>query len=380
MPTVTILGGGYAGIRATRRVAEKLDKAWNIQLVDRGVEHQLITRLPEIVGGTLDPSRCLIPYMRLVAKRVQLIRAHVITISPSLRQVETSIGTLTADSMLVALGGTANCAGIEGAERHALPVRSVDNALEIHRRVQFCLVAQEEVRVVIIGGGYTATEVAGALIEWRRGLERARTGKTLAVTIVNDVDRLLPAGNQRLAEVAERVLSDKGVAVRHRAPVTQVETNEVRAGDVSFPADIVIWAARSRASPCVDDAHWQLGPEGRVVVDNYLRSSYEGVYVAGDAALAYDYARDVPTAASAQLAVQEGQIAGENMAADILGKPRVEFRPGVLGEALLLGGHSGVAELAGVVLTGRAALATKHGALIRYLARAGGPRLAADYG
>jgi NADH dehydrogenase len=201
------------------------------------------------------------------------------------------------------------------------------------------------------------------------------------VTVVEEDPRLLPQGNERLAAVAERVLRRNGVAFSLGTPVQRIAPDHLNLGAAGLVAcDLVLWAVRKRGSPIVARPGWALAPDGRARVDPYLRAlGHERVYVVGDAAAAYNYERDAPVQSSAQLAVQEGALAGRNLAADLLGGRREEFRARVLGEALSLGGRNGAAELAGLVLTGRAALAIKEAALIRYLTRLGGPGLAGQY-
>jgi NADH dehydrogenase len=143
-------------------------------------------------------------------------------------------------------------------------------------------------------------------------------------------------------------------------------------------ADVVLWAAHSRAWPlCGNTA--RAGVDGRVVVDPYLQAEgLSRVFVAGDTALAYDYVHDRVASSSAQLAVQQGALVARNLAAALEGRPLREYRPHILGEALSLG-RDGAAEVGGVVVTGRAALAVKEAALVRYLRSLGGVRFVSEY-
>ena len=230
-------------------------------------------------------------------------------------------------------------------------------------------------RILIVGAGYTGTELAGELASLRESRRVAAE-----IIVVADVDRLLPQGNEGLAEVARQVLLSKGVELCLQRGVHKVENGCVLLSDGRcIEADVIVWAAQTEPSP-VGTAGWALGPLGRIVADSYLRASGQShTFVAGDTAHIVDPSSGVPLPASAQLAVQEGRSAALNVIRAIRGDPLREFRPRVAGEALTLGGSDGVAEVAGVVLTGRRALAVKRAALARYLLTLGGPRLLVRY-
>jgi len=237
-----------------------------------------------------------------------------------------------------------------------------------------------EADVCIVGAGYTGTEVAGELAEWNLRLRRAGARQRLEVTVVAQDPGLLPEGNARLAAIAERVLRSKGVAFDLGATVFGLEPGRLLLEGSALPADLILWAARSRASPALGDSGWRRGPDGRVRVDPYLRAEgLDRVYVAGDTAFAYDYRRDRLAPASAQLALAEADLVARNLAAESAKRSLREFRPRQIGEALSLGGKDGAAEVTGVVVSGRSALAVKEAALLRYLASLGGVQLAASY-
>jgi len=379
-PVVTILGGGYAGLRAALQLHRRAHGRFLIRLVDHSPAHQLITRLPEVVGGRLKPERCSIPFARLVPRGVEILHADILEVDFLARRVDTSRGRLTGDWFILALGSTAHFEDVPGAREYSFPVRSVTGAWKLHLEIAGHVGADATTRIVIVGGGYTATEVAGELADWNLGLRAAGVRKRILVTIVNDVDKLLPAGNARLGEICRRFLASKGTEIRMQSPVSRVERDRVvlTSGE-AIPADIVIWGARSRAAAPGIGAAWRQGPELRAVVDEYLRGKYERLYVAGDSALTYDYLEDRVVAATAQFAVQEGEVAADNVYAEASDRQLRVFHPHFLGEALSLGRRDGVADAAGVIVTGRAALGVKQAALLRYLRHIGGARLVLDY-
>ena len=379
MPTVAILGGGYGGIRTALTLHRLLDRHWNIVLLDRGACHQLITRLPEVIAGVIPSDRSAIRLARILPSRIRLVRCEVEGIDVEQRRVDTSRGNLRADYIVLALGTGPDYGRVPGTRQHSWPVKSLDDAVRIHARLRELFLGQASARVVIVGGGYTATEVAGEIAEWNRRLDGRARRSRFTVTIVNDEAQLLHGDNAPLAAAVLNVLRGKGVVVYTGTPVQRIEPGTViLPGDKRMDADMIIWAAGSRVQLPASRNGMFTGQEGRVNVDQYLRA-YPGVYVVGDAALAHDPTTGEVVPASAQLAVQAGELAARNMAAEVGTRRLREFRPHNLGEALDLGGSDGAAEIAGLVVTGHAALGVKKAALVRYLRTIGGLQLAARY-
>jgi NADH dehydrogenase len=254
MPGVAVLGGGYAGLRAARRLRAALDRSWTITLVERSLCHQLITRLPEIVGAGLPPERACIPYERLLRRGVHLMRAEVTAVDPVEMRVETSAGTVKADCLVVALGTVPDFLNVPGAKEYGLVLKSVEAATALRARIEELCRRQPALHIGIVGAGYTGTELAGELMKWSRELERSSAGHRIEVTVVAQDARLLPEGNVRLARVAESVLRRKGVALRLGTGVTRVEPNCIQVGAATaVKADLVIWATRARAAA----ARWE---------------------------------------------------------------------------------------------------------------------------
>ena len=371
MPSVIVVGGGYAGVSAVLTLARALGSTWSVTLVDRRPEHELQTRLPAVLSGRVAVDRAAIPFERILPPRVRFLLASVLGIDPANRLVETDAGSLQADEMVVTLGAAPDFLGIRGAAEQSLVFKSLADTQTLRTRVQSF---SRPFRVVVVGAGYTGTEVAGEFAH-------RPDGPAASVEMVAEATRLLQDGSERVGVIAERLLERAGVRFRLGVTVDRVTANTVHidSGD-EIPADVIVWAARSTGSRILRKAPWRLSADGRLVTDPYLRvAGYPHVWAAGDAAAIYDYRHDHPVASSAQMAVEEGRTVGANIAAIAAGRSAREFRPVNLGEALALGGRSGVADVGGVVVIGRAAIAAKRAALVRYLVQIGGSRLAAEY-
>jgi NADH dehydrogenase len=303
--------------------------------------------------------------------------SEVRAVDPRTGQIVTDQGAARADWLIVCLGSAMDQSLIPGGIDDIYFVKSLDEALALRSRLFALLQERRALRITVVGAGYSSVEVAGELAALHESEGLLRRRSTVDVQLFALEDRLLPEGNPRLALVAERKLIEKGVTLGLGRSIDQLERGRVRLdGGKVIPSDITIWAGQTRASQVLGAEHWVRGQRGRIQVDPYLRAKgLERVYIAGDAAEVYDYVTDRMVPANAQAALGQADVIAKNILAEIRGRPLREYRYRSPGEALSLGRSDGVAEVEGAVLTGRAAIAVKQAALLRYLATLGGPRL-----
>lgn len=377
MPEVCILGGGYAGLRVARKLPGLLNETWSMTLVDRGECHQLITRLPEVVAGRISSRAALIPFSRVLSRRVRHLVADIREVDIETRRVATSEGLLCPDVLVVAVGTTPDFLGIPGAASYTSTLKSVSDAETIRNAIAKLRIGQALVRIVIVGAGYTGTELAGEL----SAQSASRTGRRewqgdLDVCIVSEDARLLPQASPRLGAAVEHMLRRRKVGLRLGQHIRLVDQTglETATGE-RLAADLVVWAGQTYVSSRIIAPSSLEAPAGKLRTDPYLRTgNREDVFACGDVAWIIDYATGTVAPSSAQLAVQAGDTVARNIASAARGGPLEEYRPHILGEALSLGGNDAAAEVGGVVITGRAAAAVKHAALLRYLAGLSIPR------
>lgn len=367
MKHVVIAGGGYAGLAAARTLAGRPELV-EVTLVDRLVDHQLLTRLPEVFAGTVAADQAVLRFDRVLPITVRTVQAEITGLDPKTRSVSTTLGTITGDILVLTTGSTAGYHEVPGAAEYGRSVRSIDDALHLRFAVLDQQVSGNQVRVVVVGAGYTGTEMAGECASWPGGPD---------VTLVAADPRLLPQGNERVAELAERILAGKHVKFMLGMATKEVDSAGVSLADgTQLPADIVIWAAPAVAPPLTPQLYADYSPPGRLVTDPFLHvPRWKGVFAAGDVALIPNPQDEGWLPSSAQIAVQAGRYLAKGILAEIEERSFRVFRPTVLGEALSLGGHDGVAEVLGAIVTGRRALSVKQAALIRYIWEIGGARL-----
>jgi NADH dehydrogenase len=249
-------------------------------------------------------------------------------------------------------------------------LKTIEDALEIRRRVLLAFEFAERERLmardhppgstppafVIVGGGPTGVELAGALVELsRRALRRnfrAIDPAQATITLLEAAPRILPGFPEDLSRKAEAQLRAMGVDVRTSSPVTSVEPGRVLIADTSLPSTVTLWAAGVAASPLGRMLDTHVDRSGRIPVNPDLTlPGHPEVYVIGDLAVAHDPA-GAPLPGLAAVAVQEGAWTARNIVRDLTGQPRMPFRYVDKGMLATIGRKAAVAAFGPIHLSG----------------------------
>lgn len=370
MERILILGAGYAGIQAVRSAARTSEDR-EILLVDQNGYHQLVTEMYRVVGGAVDPTRLILPVERLIdTRRVRFRKETVCSIHPDRREVQTNRSTLPYDALLVALGSEPEFYDVPGAARYAFTLQYLDSARRLRRRLLELAEGSADrrtLRVVIVGGGLTGIELIAELAEFFR--RRWGRHPKAAMVLLQAAPRILPEEPDDLVRYAEEVLHGFDVDIRVDEPVKEVRHGMVLLADgTALPADLTVWTGGVRANPIPGRAGLPTDGRGRVLVSGTLSvPGFDAVFAAGDVALARDPSSGRPLPPTAQLAMQQGRVAGVNAAVIHTGRGLETFVPKPLGMVASLGRSRGIADFDRFRLRGRAALAAKKLALWRYL-------------
>lgn len=364
LPHVVILGGGFGGLYAARALRRAPVR---ITLIDRRNHHLFQPLLYQVATAGLNASDIARPIRRILRgqENVQVLLAEAIRIDPVARLVQLADGSLAYDQLIVATGATHSYFGHDEWARFAPGLKSIEDAVEIRRRVLSAFEFAERERdparrkawmtFVIVGGGPTGTELAGALAEIsRHALEkdfRNIDPRQARVVLLEGLDRVLPAYVPLLSGKARRQLERLGVEVRTGAKVTAIDAAGVSVGGDRIPARTVLWAAGVAASPLAESLGAPLDRAGRVVVEPELTvPGRPEIQVIGDlAALEQD---GKPVFGVAPAAIQAGRHAAKNVMANFEGRPREKFRYADKGSLATIGRRAAVADLQGVRLSG----------------------------
>ncbi|HEX5052018.1 MAG TPA: NAD(P)/FAD-dependent oxidoreductase [Planctomycetota bacterium] len=337
-PHVVILGGGFAGLTAARALRAAPVR---VTLVDRRNHHLFQPLLYQVATAALNPADIAYPIRSVLRSQqnARTILARVTGIDLGARTVQLVDGRLDFDYLLLATGATHSYFGQDAWEAWAPGLKTIEDALEIRRRVLSAFEAAERqadpallpamLTFVVVGAGPTGVELAGALSEIGRQTVakdfRTFDPRRLRVVLVEGAPRVLPPYSPRLSAGAERQLARLGVEVRTNAPVTRIDQTGVWLGDEHIEARTVLWAAGVAASPLGRSLGVPVDRAGRVLVQPDLSvPGHAHVFVAGDLMHLEQDGQPVPGIAPA--AIQSGRRAARNVLALVRHEPTRPFR------------------------------------------------------
>lgn len=338
---VVIVGGGFAGLNAARRLLRDGPASLHITLVDRRNHHLFQPLLYQVAMAGLSPADISTPIRSILGSdpRVSVRMANVERVDLPGRVVHTSDGDLGYDHLVLACGATHAYFGHDEWEAHAPGLKTIEQATEIRRRI---LTAYERAEIepdpelrrrlltfVIVGGGPTGVELAGALGELSRHT-LTRDFKHIdpsatRVLLIEGGPRILPGFAPELSRRAARSLEKLGVTVWTDTKVTDIEDDRVEAGGETVYAATVLWAAGVRASELGASLTTKVDGAGRVPVSADLSlPDHPEVFVVGDQAhVSQADGSTVPGLAPA--AIQQGNHAALNILHDLRKESREDF-------------------------------------------------------
>ncbi len=365
MQKVVIIGGGFGGLYAAKALRSA---PVDVTLIDRRNHHVFQPLLYQVATAGLSAIDIGEPIRRILRKQANtsVHLAEVSSVDVDSRQVVLADGEpIGYDFLIVATGAGDSYFGHDDWEPHAPGLKSIEDALEIRRRVLFAFEQAEVVEdsdermellsFAVIGGGPTGAELAGALAELARHtltneFRRFDPGDA-RILLVEAGDRILPAYPPVLSAKAHRQLERLGVEIRTGAPVTAVEGRGLRIGQDYIPCRTVLWAAGVAASPLGRSLGTELDRAGRVIVEpNLSIPGHPEVLVVGDLAHVVQEGGQLPGVAPA--AIQMGKHAAESIKRAIAGEPARPFRYVDRGTMATLGRSSGIAIVKGIRLWG----------------------------
>ena len=367
-PHIVILGGGFAGLYTARGLK---DAEARVTVVDRHNYHLFQPLLYQVATAGLNPSDIAAPIRGILRrqKNATVVLGEAMAVDVEKRRVQLADGELQYDFLVIATGATHSYFGHPEWERNAPGLKTIDDALEIRRRILLAFEAAERetdrerqaalLTFVVIGAGPTGAELAGALSEIARQTMvrdfRNIQPENARVILIEGKDRVLPAYPESLSEKARLQLVKLGVEVITNAVVTDVNENEVRIGDRVIPTRTVLWGAGVQASPLAKSLGVPLDRAGRVLVNPDLTiPGHANVFVLGDlAALKQRDGSFVPGVAPA--AIQQGQHTALNLERALEGQPLRAFRYRDKGSLATIGRAAAVADFGKLRLSGFAA-------------------------
>jgi len=356
---VVIVGGGFAGVGCAQQLAR--NREVQVTLVDQHNYHQFQPLLYQVATSQLAPDNVGFSLGRIFHKstNVDIKRAQVDAVDPKARSVGTKEGQVyQGDFLVLAAGAQANFLGIPGAETNSFPLYSLIDAERLRSRLLALfedanrepeLIKQGALNVVIVGGGATGTEVAGAVADMLHSMAPGKYEDLVKATRVYLVEHgatLLAPFSAKAHDYASKVLERGGVVLKLNTDVKEVHPGHVVLSDGgTIKSRCVIWGAGLKAATIATNLGLPQGHGGRIEVEHDLSvKGFPGVYAVGDFAnIAGKDGKALPQLGS--VAQQSGRWAAKNILADIEGTPRTPFHYHDKGIMAMIGRNAAVAEV-----------------------------------
>lgn len=356
---VVIVGGGFAGLNAAKVLGNQ--PGLRVTLIDRRNYHLFQPLLYQVAMAALSPADIAAPIRHILARcrNITVLQEEVTGVDLAARTVMAGTATVSYDYLLLACGAHHVYFGHEEWEEFAPGLKTIEQATEIRRRVLNAFEAAEcatdpaEQRrlltFVIVGGGPTGVELAGAIGEMSRYTLtrdfRNINPRLARIILIEAEPRILASFSEKLASEAARNLERLGVQIWPASRVTGMDANGVQVGQERLEAATILWAAGVHASKLGEKLGVATDRQGRILVAADLSiPNHPEVFVAGDQAH-FDHGRATPLPGLAPVALQEGRAIAKNILRENAGRTRRPFHYHDKGQLATIGRSRAIVEL-----------------------------------
>ena len=365
LKTVIIVGAGFGGLSVAKRLSK--DKNINVKIFDKSNHHLFQPLLYQVATAGLSPADIAIPIRSIFSKdkNVDVYLAEVNEIQKEKKSISTSIGDFSYDYLVIAAGAEHSYFGHEEWEDFAPGLKTIPQATEIRRRVLLsfekaeCSHDKEEQKkhltFVIVGGGPTGVELAGALAEisYHTLSQDFRNidPKDTRIILIDSGQRVLSSFSESSSLKVMKSLKKMGVEVYTNSLVTKIESDKVQIKDDVIHASTVIWAAGVKPNKLSQSLGLDCDRVGRVVVNKDLTlPGFKDIFAIGD--MVHFEFKDKPLPGVAPVALQQGACVAKNIKNSLSGKAYKEFQYFDKGSMATIGRSKAVVEGFGLKLSG----------------------------
>jgi NADH dehydrogenase len=366
---VVIVGGGFAGINIVKQIWK--DKRFHITMVDQDNYHFFPPLLYQVATAFIEPSNISYPFRRMFTEKNN-VRFHygmLLKVVPEKNMIETTTGTLDYDYLVLAIGTETNYFGMENVKQHSLPMKSVDDAINLRNHLLLNMEnavisndpAERErlLTIVIAGGGPSGVEIAGMLAEMGQTIvakeyPEIKRGNS-RIHLIDASPHLLGPMSKKAQDAAYKVLSELGVQIKLNKTVKDYQDGKVIMADgETIATNCLIWTSGVVARKVEGISPEQIGHGRRILVDEYNKvKDSKNIYAIGDICLQTtdkNYPKGHPQLA--QVAIQQGRLLGENLRKMQSGEKLKPFAYDNKGSMAIISKYEAVADLPKVSFTG----------------------------
>lgn len=358
VPEVVIIGGGFGGLRAAKLLGKKPVR---VTLIDRKNHHTFQPLLYQVATAVLSPGEIASPIRRILHryKNIEVVLGEAVGFDKEKQLVRLSDGSeIPYDYLIVSAGARHSYFGHDEWEKDAPGLKTIEDALEIRRRVLLAFELAERDAILnetheplvfaVIGGGPTGVELAGAIAGIaRQALAqdfKAIDTRKARVLLFEGSPRVLGTFDEILSKKAEEHLRDLGVEVFTNSLVQEIESGKIKVGDEWIECSVALWGTGVTASPLGKALEVETDRAGRVLVGPDLTiANYKNIFVIGDMAFFEDENGVVPGVAPA--AMQQAQTAVVNIMRDLKGEAYETFKYVDKGSMATIGKNKAIAQI-----------------------------------
>ena len=385
-PKVVILGGGYGGLLTAKKLEKQLKNGEaDVTLINKHDYHYITTMLHKTGAGTMGDNKITLPIRELLDNSKTIFKkATVSSLDFNNQKVMLEGGeAIKYDYLVVALGFDVETFGTPGIAEHAFNLRSFDTSKTTYAHIekQFSLYNKDQdstrLTFAVAGAGFTGIEMIGELVENLPKLAKKYNIPASKIRIINieAAPHVLPGFEKAAVDYSTQLLKDLGVEVMTSKKILECTPEQVKLdGGVVVDTKTLVWSCGVRGHKLFDQAGLQT-VRGKVVVDKNLKiPSLKNVFCIGDNSM---FMKDEKAALppTAQVALQQAPVCGENVIASIRGTSLKPFEYHHKGSVASISKRFGVGKIGNVIIKGKVAAFMKHVIDNRYLFVLGGPSL-----
>lgn len=380
---ILVLGAGYGGVHSAKKLAKKYKKNDDVEitLIDKNTFHTLMTELHEVAGGRVHKESVQVDLTKIFARtKVNLVTDYIEKVDTDKKVVKTTHGSYEYDYLIVGTGSEPAFFGVPGVKENGFTLWSFEDALEIREHIQKMFEKASKERnakarkkmltFAVAGSGFTGIEMAGELIEWKTKLAKEYNvdESEVRLLVVEAMGTILNMLDRQQADKAEKYMVRKGVEVLKNSPIVEVTEDKIVLKDgTEIETNTLIWTCGIQANAEVKEYGLETARAGRLQTNEYMQAvGKKDVFVVGD----LTYFEEEPGKGTPQIveaAEQTANTAVSNIVATIENKEMTKFKSNYHGFMVSIGGKYGVANLAGIKLSGFLALFMKHMVNLYYL-------------
>lgn len=393
---IIILGAGYGGIEAAKKLNKKLkkDSETTITLINNHPYHTLLTELHEVAGNRIDSEGVMVGLKDIFdSTKVNVVVDYIEDIDFDNKVLKSNEFEYSYDYLVLGTGSEPTHSGVEGVIENSFSLWSLEDAEEINEHIKDCFqkaritdnpeLRQELLTFTVCGGGFTGIEMLGELIEWLDDLcyQYDIPRQDARLYLCEGLDHILPNIDNKLADRAMDYLKKKGVEVKLGSFVDEVrEDGLALANGQEVASRTIIWNCGVRASDTAASLELSADRAGRIKVNEYLQTiDHPEVYAIGDNSATPWGSDEKILPALVEAALATGDTAAVNITADIKGTEKEKIAPKFHGIMVSIGGDFAVADVMGLSLKGWPAMYMKHMVNMHYLFGIGGLKNGCKY-